>query len=166
METELIKKEIESGCCSLGIELGSTRIKAILIASDKTVIAGGAHDWENRNENGIWTYTISDIKEGLAHCYQTLKSDVKDKYGIKLTNLKALGISAMMHGYMAFDKEFNLLTSFRTWRNTITAKEAEELTSLFNYPIPQRWSISHFLRELKKFNTSLLTSLVLMSALL
>ena len=149
METELIKKEIESGCCSLGIELGSTRIKAILIASDKTVIAGGAHDWENRNENGIWTYTISDIKEGLAHCYQTLKSDVKDKYGIKLTNLKALGISAMMHGYMAFDKEFNLLTSFRTWRNTITAKEAEELTSLFNYPIPQRWSISHFLRELK-----------------
>ncbi len=141
--------EIEKGKCSLGIEFGSTRIKAILISSDKTPIASGAHDWENRNTDGVWTYTIEDIKVGLADCYRSLKEDVKAKFGVTLKHLKGMGISAMMHGYMAFDKEGNLLTPFRTWRNTITAKESKELTELFNYPIPQRWTISHFLKELK-----------------
>lgn len=145
-----IAKEIDEGKCSLGIEFGSTRIKAILIASDKTPIASGAHDWENRNVNGIWTYTIDDIKTGLASCYHSLKEDVKTTYGLTLRRLKAMGISAMMHGYMAFDKDGNLLTPFRTWRNTITAEESKELTELFGYPIPQRWSISHFLKEIKE----------------
>lgn len=144
-----VRNEIGSGMCSLGIEFGSTRIKAILIGSDKSPIASGAHDWENRNENGIWTYTINDIKEGLRSCYSSLKKDVEEKYGIRLTRLKALGISAMMHGYMAFDADGNLLTPFRTWRNTITEAESKELTELFSYPVPQRWSISHYLKELK-----------------
>ncbi len=143
-------REIREGLCSLGIEFGSTRIKGILIASDKSPIASGAHDWENRNEDGIWTYTEEDIIKGLQACYSALKKDVKERYGVTLSSLKAMGVSAMMHGYMAFDAEGNLLTPFRTWRNTITQAESEELTALFGYPIPQRWTVSHYLKEIKE----------------
>ena len=141
--------EIRQGLCSLGIEFGSTRIKAILIGADKSPVASGFHDWENRNEDGIWTYSVGDIMEGLADCYATLRKDVQERYGITLTRLKALGISAMMHGYMAFDVDGSLLTPFRTWRNTITEDESRELTELFGYPVPQRWTVSHYLKEIK-----------------
>ncbi len=138
-----MKEFIESGSAVLGIEFGSTRIKAVLIGSDFAPIAQGSHDWENRLENGIWTYTLDDITAGLQDCYRQLKNDVREKYGAVLKNLAAIGVSAMMHGYMPFDKDGNLLTPFRTWRNTITGPAAEELTALFNYNIPQRWSIAH-----------------------
>ncbi len=138
-----MKEFIESGKAVLGIEFGSTRIKAVLIGDDFAPIAQGSHDWENRLENGIWTYTLDDIIGGLRDCYKQLKNDVKEKYGASLTTLAAIGVSAMMHGYMAFDKDGELLVPFRTWRNTITGPAAEELTALFDYNIPQRWSIAH-----------------------
>ena len=143
MNIEQIKSEISSGKAVLGIELGSTRIKAVLIGSDKSPIASGSHDWENRYENGVWTYSLSDISGGLQDSYAKLKADVKEKYGISLRKVGAMGFSAMMHGYMAFDKDGVLLAPFRTWRNTITEQAARELTALFNYNIPQRWSIAH-----------------------
>ena len=149
MNSDIIKS-IENGECSLGIELGSTRIKGILITPDTKPVASGAFDWENRNDNGVWIYTIDDILTGIHDCYQDLKKDVLEKYGIKLTKLKNMGVSAMMHGYMAFDKDGNLLTPFRTWRNTMTAEESEELSALFNYPIPQRWTVSHLLKDIKE----------------
>ncbi len=136
-----IKEAIESSV--LGLELGSTRIKAVLIDESHTPIASGDHEWENRLENGIWTYSLEDIWTGLRDCYSKLAADVKAKYGVKLTKVGAIGFSAMMHGYMAFDKEGNLLVPFRTWRNGITGPAAEELTELFQYNIPQRWSIAH-----------------------
>ena len=138
-----MKEFIESGQAVLGIEFGSTRIKAVLIDDKFTPIAQGAHDWENRLENGIWTYTLDDITTGLQDCYKKMKDDAKDKYGAKITTLAAVGVSAMMHGYMAFDKDGGLLVPFRTWRNTITGEAADELTALFDYNIPQRWSIAH-----------------------
>ena len=141
---------IAEGECSLGIELGSTRIKGILITPDTKPVASGSFDWENRNEGGVWIYTLDDILTGINACYQSLKADVKKKYGIKLAKLKNMGVSAMMHGYMAFDKNDNLLTPFRTWRNTMTAAESEELSELFSYPIPQRWTISHLLKDIKE----------------
>lgn len=143
MNVEAIKKEIEDGQAILGIEFGSTRIKAVLINSKNEPIAQGAYDWENSLDNGIWTYPLAQIMEGLSSCYGAMKSDVKEKYGLKLTKLKAMGVSAMMHGYLAFDKNNELLIPFRTWRNTITAKASSELSALFNYPVPERWSISH-----------------------
>ena len=127
----------------LGIELGSTRIKAVLLDEGYAPIASGSHTWENRYENGYWTYHIEDVWAGLAACYGDLKRDVKEKYGVTLTTVGAMGISGMMHGYLPFDKDGNLLTAFRTWRNTTTAKAAEELTALFGFNVPQRWSISH-----------------------
>ncbi|MGN1188735.1 MAG: xylulokinase, partial [Lachnospiraceae bacterium] len=102
-----------------------------------------SHEWENRYENGIWTYSLEDIWGGLADCYANLKADVKDKYGVTIKRLGAIGFSAMMHGYMVFDKEGELLVPFRTWRNSITEEAADKLTALFNYNIPQRWSIAH-----------------------
>jgi len=143
MNKEKIIFEIENGNTSLGIELGSTRIKAILINSENAPIASGGYDWENKLIDGIWTYDLNEIKLGVSSCYASLKADVKDKYGVVLSNLKGIGISAMMHGYLAFDKDNNLLTPFRTWRNNITKEASEKLTSLFNYSIPQRWSIAH-----------------------
>ena len=122
-----IERLIAEGECSLGIELGSTRIKGILITPDTKPVASGSFDWENRNEGGVWIYTLDDILTGINACYQSLKADVKKKYGIKLAKLKNMGVSAMMHGYMAFDKNDNLLAPFRTWRNTMTAAESEEL---------------------------------------
>ena len=140
---ELMKDTINEGRTSLGIEFGSTRIKAVLISDDNSTLAAGSHDWENRLENGVWTYTLTDIWEGLQDCYAQLAKDVKNKYGVTLKKVGAIGFSAMMHGYMAFDKEGNLLVPFRTWRNTITGQASYILTKEFTYPIPQRWSIAH-----------------------
>lgn len=145
-----IKEFIESGKAVLGIEFGSTRIKAVLIGPDNAPIASGNHDWENRYENGIWTYTLDDIETGLQDCYASMAADVKANYGAEITKLGAIGISAMMHGYMVFDKDGQLLTPFRTWRNTITEYESNALTMLFDYNIPQRWSIAHLYHAILK----------------
>ncbi len=134
---------IESGKAVLGIEFGSTRIKGVLIGPDNEPIAQGNHDWENQLVDGIWTYSLEAIWAGLQDCYSNLLKDVKEKYGCTITKLGALGFSAMMHGYMAFDKDGELLVPFRTWRNTITEQASQELTELFHYHIPQRWSIAH-----------------------
>ena len=144
---ETFKNHIQNGECSLGIELGSTRIKAILINRNMEILAAGNYDWENKFENGIWTYSLEDIYAGLKGCYKSLKNDVYEKYGIKLQKLASLGISAMMHGYIALDKEDNLLAPFRTWRNTATEKAADILTEEFQFNIPQRWSIAHFWQQ-------------------
>ncbi len=138
-----VKKAIESGKTALGIEFGSTRIKAVLVGEDNAPIASGSHDWENRLENGIWTYRLEDIWAGLQDSYAKMSQDVKEQYGVILTKIGAIGFSAMMHGYMVFDKEENLLVPFRTWRNTITGEASEKLTELFQFNIPQRWSIAH-----------------------
>lgn len=127
----------------LGIEFGSTRIKAVLTDDLGTEVASGSHDWKNRLANGVWTYSLEDIWQGLQKCYKTLSEDVKEKYGVPLRTVAAIGISGMMHGYMPFDAGGTLLTSFRTWRNTITSEAAEKLTSFFEFNIPQRWSIAH-----------------------
>ncbi len=127
----------------LGIELGSTRIKAVLIDRNHQPVASGSHEWENRLENGIWTYSMQDITEGIQACYRDLKRDVREQYGLTLTETGAIGISAMMHGYLPLDEQGNPLTEFRTWRNTMTGEAAEKLTSLFGFNIPQRWSIAH-----------------------
>ncbi|MBE5871459.1 MAG: ATPase [Lachnospiraceae bacterium] len=137
------KELIASGKAVLGIEFGSTRIKAVLVDEENTPIAQGNHEWENRYENNVWTYSKDDIWKGLQDCYSELVKDVKDKYGVELTGLGAIGFSGMMHGYMAFDKDGELLVPFRTWRNTITGPASEKLTEVFNYHIPQRWSIAH-----------------------
>jgi len=137
------KKIIESGKSVLGIELGSTRIKAVLIGEDNATIASGSHEWENRYENGIWTYALEDAWIGLQESFRELKNDVFGKFGLPLRKIGAMGFSAMMHGYMAFDKDENLLVPFRTWRNTITGEASELLTDLFQFNIPQRWSIAH-----------------------
>lgn len=142
-ETNAIKNYIEAGKAVMGLEFGSTRIKAVLIGEDHAPIASGDHEWENRLDNGIWTYTLDDIWEGLQDCYGKMAADVKEKYGVTLTKLGAIGFSAMMHGYLAFDKEGNLLVPFRTWRNSTTGEASEALMKLFNYNIPQRWSIAH-----------------------
>lgn len=128
---------------AIGIELGSTRIKAVLIDRKHEVLAQGDHTWENSLVNGIWTYSLEEVKEGLQDCFRNLKKDVKDRYGITLNTTGALGISAMMHGYLPFDKNDRQLCEFRTWRNTITAEAAEKLSDLFDFNIPQRWSIAH-----------------------
>ncbi len=136
-------KCISEGKAVLGIEFGSTRIKAVLIDEDYKPIASGAHDWENRLENGIWTYSLNDIWSGLQDCYTKMAADVKEQYGITLTKVAAIGFSAMMHGYMPFNKEGELMVPFRTWRNTLQEQASNELTKLFNFHIPQRWSIAH-----------------------
>lgn len=137
------KMVIESGRAVLGIEFGSTRIKAVLIGEDHAPIASGSCQWENRLENGFWTYPLEDVWTGLQSCYRDLVQDVQRQYGISLRRTAAIGISAMMHGYMAFNKEGKLLVPFRTWRNTTTGKAVEELSSLFQFHIPERWSIAH-----------------------
>ncbi len=136
-------EEIENGKTSLGIEFGSTRIKAILIGNDFTPLASGSFEWETSLKDGIWTYPLEEIWKGLQYSYQKLFAEVKEKYGVTLTNIGSIGFSAMMHGYMAFDKEGQLLVPFRTWRNTMTEKAAKKLTELFQYNIPERWSIAH-----------------------
>jgi sugar (pentulose or hexulose) kinase len=137
------QKAIESGKTVLGIEFGSTRIKAVLIGEDHKPIASGSHEWENKHENGVWTYSLEDVWTGLQESYRNLCKEVSEKYGNPLTTIGAIGFSGMMHGYVAFDKDGNLLVPFRTWRNTITGQAAEKLTDLFQFNIPQRWSIAH-----------------------
>jgi len=143
MNRNRIREAIESGRTALGIELGSTRIKAVLIDVDHMPIASGSHAWENRYENGIWTYRLDDVWIGLQNCYRNLCNEVLEKYDIPLRNIGAMGFSAMMHGYLVFDHEGNLLVPFRTWRNTITEQASKQLTALFQFNIPQRWSIAH-----------------------
>lgn len=140
---ENIKQAIQNAQTALGIEFGSTRIKAVLIGKNHEPLASGSFDWENTYDNGIWTYPLEQVWEGLRGAFAKLKANVFEKYGVKLTNVGALGISGMMHGYLAFDKDGNQLAQFRTWRNTITAQAAEELSALFDFNIPQRWSIAH-----------------------
>ncbi len=143
MNDKDIKKAINSGRTFLGIELGSTRIKAVLIDENHSPIAAGSHAWENRYENGIWTYSLDDVWTGLQDCYRDLRVDVIQKYDMPLRKIGAIGVSGMMHGYLAFDSEDYLLVPFRTWRNTITGEASERLTELFEFNIPQRWSIAH-----------------------
>ena len=138
-----VKDKILQGRTYLGIELGSTRIKAVLIDDSFSVIASGSKQWENRFENGCWTYSLDDIHGGIQACYKDLAENVKAQYGIYPETYGAMGISAMMHGYMAFDKNDKFLVPFRTWRNTMTAQAAGELTKLLGFNIPQRWSIAH-----------------------
>ena len=129
--------------CSLGIELGSTRIKAVLIDRDHNPIAQGDFTWENQFNDGVWTYPMELVHSGVQTCFANLKADVKAKFGEELTTVGALGVSAMMHGYLPFDKDGKQLAEFRTWRNTITGEAARKLTDLFGFNIPQRWSIAH-----------------------
>ena len=136
-------KQISEGTTVLGIEFGSTRIKSVLIGQDYTVIASGSHEWENDYQNGIWTYSRDAILSGLQQSYADLKKNVLKEYGITIRKIGALGISAMMHGYLPFDADMNLLVPFRTWRNTITGEAAEKLTEVFSFNMPQRWSLSH-----------------------
>ena len=138
-----VRQAIASGQTALGIELGSTRIKAVLIGPDHAPIASGSHAWENRYENGVWTYPIEEVWTGVQESFRALADDVRAKYQLPLKTVGALGLSAMMHGYLAFDKNGKLLVPFRTWRNTITAQAAGDLTRLFQFNIPQRWSIAH-----------------------
>ena len=127
----------------LGIELGSTRIKGVLIDENHQVVASGSYGWENRLENGVWTYSLEDALAGVRACYAALRLDAEKKFGKPLRRVAAMGISGMMHGYLVFDKEDQQLAPFRTWRNTITGPAAQELTELFAFNIPQRWSIAH-----------------------
>lgn len=138
-----IRELIESGNAVLGIEFGSTRIKAVLIGENSETIAAGSHEWENQLVDNIWIYTLEAIWDGLQDCYKKLKKDVQDRYGVTLTSIGSIGFSAMMHGYMAFNEKDELLVPFRTWRNTITEEAADKLTEEFSYNIPQRWSIAH-----------------------
>ncbi|MBS7009024.1 MAG: FGGY-family carbohydrate kinase [Anaerostipes sp.] len=145
-----VKSAVENGKTALGIEFGSTRIKAVLVGENNEPIASGSHDWENRLENNIWTYSLEDVWTGLRESYQKMAEDVKSRYGTELTTIGAIGFSAMMHGYMAFDKKGELLVPFRTWRNTMTEEASEKLTQVFDYHIPQRWSIAHLYQAVLK----------------
>ncbi len=143
MNRDDTQKAIASGRTALGIEFGSTRIKAVLIGEDHAPIASGSYEWENRYENGVWTYSLEDVWTGLQASYRNLRNEVLEKYNTPLKTVGVIGFSGMMHGYLAFDKDGNLLAPFRTWRNTITGKAAKKLTDLFQFNIPQRWSIAH-----------------------
>ena len=140
MET---KQAIIEGRTALGIELGSTRIKAMLIDENYSPIASGGHGWENRLEDGVWTYRLDDVWLGLQDSFRDLADDVQKRYGVTLATVGAIGVSAMMHGYIVFDKNDKQLVPFRTWRNTFTEKATSELTGLFRFNIPQRWSVAH-----------------------
>jgi len=140
---EVIKNEILEGKAVLGIELGSTRIKAVLIGGNHSPIASGSYEWENQFKDGMWSYALEDVWKGIQECYQDLKKDVMNQYQVSLKKMKSIGFSAMMHGYLVFDENNHLLVPFRTWRNSTTGQAAEQLSKLFNYNIPQRWSIAH-----------------------
>ena len=137
------REAIDSGKTVVGIEFGSTRIKAVLIGEDHTPIASGSYDWENRYESGIWTYSLEDVWTGLRESYRKLSKEISENYNAPLQSIGAIGFSAMMHGYMAFDKDGKLLVPFRTWRTTTTALAATALTELFQFNVPHRWSIAH-----------------------
>ena len=137
------RQVIKEGQAVLGIEFGSTRIKAVLVDPDGKPVAQGSHEWENRLEGGLWTYSEEDIWGGLQDCYASLRADVQQRYGVEIESLAAAGVSAMMHGYLAFDKAGALLVPFRTWRNTNTGPAAKALSELFDFNMPLRWSLSH-----------------------
>ncbi|MET1006467.1 MAG: FGGY family carbohydrate kinase, partial [Propionibacteriaceae bacterium] len=134
---------IAEGRTALGIELGSTRIKAVLIGPDQEPLAVGSHDWENQFVDRLWTYSLEAVWSGLQECYADLARDAQQRYDVELTSVGSLGVSAMMHGYLAFDADDELLTPFRTWRNTNTGEAAEQLSTLFGHNIPHRWSVAH-----------------------
>ncbi|HET6532978.1 MAG TPA: FGGY-family carbohydrate kinase [Actinoplanes sp.] len=138
-----IAADIAEGRTALGIELGSTRIKAVLIGPDHESLAVGSHDWENQFVDRMWTYPLEAVWTGLQDCYGALAADVRQRYGVELTTVGALGVSAMMHGYLAFDARDELLTPFRTWRNTNTGAATERLSAEFGHNIPHRWSVAH-----------------------
>lgn len=140
---ENVKNIILNAETALGIEFGSTRIKSVLVDLNGSPLASGSFDWENSYKNGVWTYLLDEVFEGLRASFAALKKSVYDKYGVKLETVGSMGISGMMHGYLAFDKDGAQLAEFRTWRNTITAEAAEKLSALFDFNIPQRWSIAH-----------------------
>lgn len=142
-DTNARKTQIQMGKTVLGIELGSTRIKSVLLTEDIEVLAVGEYEWESSLTNGIWTYSLNEMWSGLARCYTELKKNIQKKYDIEVETVGAIGISAMMHGYMVFDKNGKLLVPFRTWRNTITEQASMDLTDLFKWQIPQRWSVAH-----------------------
>jgi sugar (pentulose or hexulose) kinase len=139
---------IRSGGAVLGIEFGSTRIKASLVAPDTTPLASGSHAWENQLEDGVWTYPIDEVWRGLAACYASLVADVRERYSVELTTVAAMGLSGMMHGYVALDGAGKLLVPFRTWRNNITGKACAELTPLLDFAVPERWSIAHLYQSI------------------
>lgn len=140
---ENVKNIILNAETALGIEFGSTRIKSVLVDLNGSPLASGSFDWENSYKNGMWTYSLDEVFEGLRASFSALKKSVYDKFGVKLETVGSMGISGMMHGYLAFDKDGAQLAEFRTWRNTITAEAAEKLSALFDFNIPQRWSIAH-----------------------
>lgn len=143
-----VRDVIEKGQAILGIEFGSTRIKAVLIDKEGTPLATGAYEWENQLVDGIWTYSLEEIHKGLSGSYKAMKEDVQEKYGITLTRFASIGISAMMHGYLAFDKNDELLVPFRTWRNTYSVEAADKLTEHLGYNVPIRWSVAHLYQSI------------------
>lgn len=143
------KTRILNNQTALGIELGSTRIKAVLIDDGHNVIASGEHNWENKYIDGLWTYSLCDVWSGVQDCYSKLKANVRAACGVTLTGVGCIGISAMMHGYLVFDREDNLLTPFRTWRNNYAEEAARELTELFGFNIPARWSVAHLYQAIR-----------------
>ena len=145
METEMTDLKR----CAVGIELGSTRIKAVLADGAHRVLASGEYEWENKLENGIWTYSLEDVRVGLQTCFARLKEAVRARCGVPLAAPGAIGVSGMMHGYLPFDREGRQLAAFRTWRNTVTGEAAAELTGLFGFNIPQRWSIAHLWQAMR-----------------
>jgi len=150
METEEIKNWIEHGNTSLGIELGSTNIKAVLIGKDYAPIVSGAFEWESTLENNNWTYALDEVWNGLQNVYREISNKIKNEYNITLKKIGIIGFSGMMHGYLPFDENGNQLTAFRTWRNTTTEQSAAELSKLFEFNIPQRWSIAHLYQAMLK----------------
>lgn len=149
MNIEQIRTSIRSARTCMGMEFGSTRVKAVLIDEEHNVIAGGAVNWENRFENGIWTYDLSDAVKNMQACFAALKNDVTEKYGVPLETIGCIGISGMMHGLLALDRNGDPVTPFRTWRNTMTADESAFLSELFDYTVPQRWSVAHLYQLMK-----------------
>jgi sugar (pentulose or hexulose) kinase len=142
-DSSAIAEMIQDGQAVLGIEMGSTRIKAVLIDTNNMPIASGGHGWENTLDDGVWTYPLGEVWAGIQSSFADLQKHVQEQYDVPLKRVKAIGMSGMMHGYMVFDAEGNQLVPFRTWRNNMTGRASEELTELFNHPVPQRWSIAH-----------------------
>jgi sugar (pentulose or hexulose) kinase len=141
----MIKNKIRTGNTFLGIELGSTRIKASLIDDTYTPIASGSFEWENSFEDGYWTYSLESIHKGIQACFQNLSEKIYKEFDVRLEKVGAIGVSAMMHGYLAFDKDDNLLVPFRTWRNTTTEEAADKLTEAFQFNIPRRSALLYSL---------------------
>ncbi|MBF4695043.1 xylulokinase [Fusibacter ferrireducens] len=146
MKRDEANKMLESAY--LGIEIGSTRIKAVLIDREFEIIASGSYSWENKLQDGYWTYALEEVWQGIQQAYQEIKTAVLEKYGVVLMKIGGLGISGMMHGYLTFDHDDQLLVPFRTWRNNLQSEASKSLTALFNYPIPERWSIAHHYQAL------------------